>query len=313
MLPNFLCVGAQKCGVTTIAYIYGAGQESPLFCEDFQFSAEVQKYEIQHFSGWKGQSAAGEECPDYLFVSGTAQRIYTMLGPRVKLIVALRSPAQRAFSHYRHTFTMLRESRTFEEVLAFDEEQWLKGNDVRSPFGYLARGFYARQLAEYVRLFPADQFFYVHFEKDIVLDQRALCAKINDFLEIETVYPQKLPFRAGHAMLENQFLRYTSSGSDLLHDTVDVGNRSYRVWRAAGLWRRIFRKSTRVTNSNELTRIDQPSEALMEFARCYQANTPKASTLTRERELAINRRYFQEDIRQLGEIAPFDLSRWLGD
>lgn len=321
MLPNFLCIGAQKCGTTTIAHILQAhpgvylarGGETRFFCDEFQYLGGVQRYEIQQFSGWNGQPAVGEKCPEYLYVPGTAQRIFDLVGPRVKLIVALRSPAQRAFSHYRHNFTMLRESRSFDEALADDAVQVQQGLAAPPPFGYLARGFYARQLAEYLNLFAPEQFLFVHFEEDIASDQRGLCEKICTFLDIEKFFPAKLPFRAGHARLETLSVRFAEGGSGPSQPTVEIEQRSYRVWRAAGLLQRLLRQAPRAASSTERTRIHRPSEALVHFARRFQENKPKGADLPRERELAINRRFFQDDFRRLSEIAPLDLSRWLED
>ena len=106
-LPGFLIVGGQKCGTT--AARFNLGQHPHIA---FTPSAPNQRHELHFFDNeqsWPcgvdwyathfSQSAPliGETAPNYLS-STCAKRIYTTL-PNARLIVLLRNPVDRAYSH----------------------------------------------------------------------------------------------------------------------------------------------------------------------------------------------------------------------
>jgi hypothetical protein len=318
MLPNFICLGAQKCGTTTIWHMLNAHpdicmaqpRETRFFYDDLRFAEGLQQYEIQHFSHWAGQAAVGEKCPEYLYVPEVAHRIYDTLGPTIKFIVALRSPAQRAFSHYRHNLTMLRESRAFDDVLEAEHGQIQKGERVRVPYGYLARGYYAQQLKRYFDLFDPDQLLMINFERQIVTEQHALCDRLFDFLEIERFYPKGMPFKAGHPPLENLSIQINQNSEDAQQHFVEIERASYKIGRLHKLLR-FLNKRKRVTRHKNSQRIYNPSESLIRFAYRFRENKPAATRLPRTEELQINRRYFRQEIEQLSALMPSVVKQWL--
>lgn len=317
MLPNFICIGAQKCGTTTIWHLLNAHpdicmaqpRETHFFHDDLRFAEGLPKYEIEHFSHWTGQSAVGEKCPEYLFVPGVAKRIYDTLGPHVKFIVSLRSPARRAYSHYCHNLSMLREWRSFEEVLDTEEQQLQSGGQVHVPYGYVARCYYARQIEPYLALFDRKQFLFIHFERDLVTDQRMLCDRLFDFLEVQRFYPGQLPFQEGHARLKNLSIQINQNGDNPQKHFVEIARVDYSVSRAHRLFNRL-RQPLRVTRTNQKHRIYNPSVTLLNFAHGFQQNKPMTS-LSHCQEIAINRRYFCQEIEQLGSLMPSVIQQWL--
>ena len=318
MLPNFICLGAQKCGTTTIWHMLNAHpsicmaqpRETRFFYDDLRFAEGLQQYEIQHFSHWAGEAAVGEKCPEYLYVPEVAHRIYDTLGPTIKFIVALRSPAQRAFSHYRHNLTMLRESRTFDDVLEAEHRQIQNGERVREPYGYLPRGYYAQQLKRYFDLFDQDQFLMINFEREIVNDQKKLCDRLFDFLCVKRFYAKEMPFKAGHPRLENLSIRINQKGEDAQQHFVEIERASYKIGRLHKL-KRFLTKRIHVTRYKTSRRIYHPSESLIRFAHAFRENKPAATRLSRTEELQINRRYFRRDIEQLSPFMPLVVTQWL--
>ena len=89
--------------------------------------------------------------------------------PRTKLIVLLREPVARAWSHYNHSFRKGDETLAFEEALAREPER-LRGEEERlvrddayfskphRHLSYLARGIYAVQLERWFQSFERDRF-----------------------------------------------------------------------------------------------------------------------------------------------------------
>ena len=318
MLPNFLCIGAQKCGTTSLWKILNAHpdvflaspRETQFFHDDLQFADGAQRYEYRYFSQWSGQQAVGEKCPEYLYVPTVAERIQRTLGPDVKFIVTLRSPAQRAFSHYRHNLTALRESRTFAEAIAEEAEQLNAGRFVPVPLGYLGRGFYAQQLEAYFAHFDRNQFLIVDFDSDICSDQRSLTHRLCGFLNINRFFPTDLPFSEGRPRLDRLTVRLDEGSDDPTKHFVEVSQNSNRVSRVRRLLTRLVRRQPQTGEG--VRRIYQPSKALVRFAKNFQQTNPSELILTREQEFEINRRYFRADIQALQTQVTFDVSKWLG-
>src|SRR3954468_6264414 len=110
-LPNFLIVGAPKCGTTSLYQYLGQHPEvymsrlkEPRYFPSFGLVPGTDlvrtraEYE-QLFDGATTERAIGEATPNYLHAPQAAERIVAEL-PDAKIIVSLRNPADRAYSSY---------------------------------------------------------------------------------------------------------------------------------------------------------------------------------------------------------------------
>jgi hypothetical protein len=109
----------------------------------------------------------GEATPYYLFHPQVAKRVKRSL-PEVKLIILLRDPVDRAYSHYNHEVAMGVEKLSFEKALQAESarldgehERLLQESHYKSfnhqHFSYLARGLYAEQLTIWREEFSQEQ------------------------------------------------------------------------------------------------------------------------------------------------------------
>jgi hypothetical protein len=180
MLPDFLIIGAQKGGTTSL-YSHlakhpcvGAAFEKEVRYFNNHYAKDVNWYKA-HFPMRRNDSKfiTGEGEPSYLPNPVAAERVLELV-PDVKLIVMLRNPVERAYSHYQHRLTRNREQRSFEEVCATDKETLKDGWDnlptgdyIRlghSHYSYLPRGFYYEQLRNWLAVFPKDRFLIIKAE-----------------------------------------------------------------------------------------------------------------------------------------------------
>jgi hypothetical protein len=109
----------------------------------------------------------GEASPDYLVESQTAERCHECV-PDVKLIVLLRNPVDRAYSHWRMTTRRNVESLPFHEAVFKDPTTRSTSSDVFTPierYGYLHRGEYACRLEAWLSLFDRTQFSFIQSER----------------------------------------------------------------------------------------------------------------------------------------------------
>ena len=182
-LPDFLVIGAQKAGSTSL-YRYLTSHPSirtPRRKEVHFFDHAYGKGEcwyraqfpvrLRSASNW----LTGEASPYYLFHPHVPQRAARLV-PHAKLIVVLRNPVDRAWSHYQHVVTRGYESLSFDaalereaELIPVEERKMMAMPEYRSlaheRHSYLARGRYFSQLARWLTSFSRDQLFVISSEQ----------------------------------------------------------------------------------------------------------------------------------------------------
>jgi hypothetical protein len=115
----------------------------------------------------------------------------------VKLIVLLRNPVDRAYSHYYHEVAGGHETLSFAE--AIEQEPERIGTEVEKlvhneqyvsynhrHFSYLARGIYIDQLQVWMNLFPREQFLLLKSE-DFYADPAASLKQTLEFMHLPSI------------------------------------------------------------------------------------------------------------------------------
>lgn len=191
-LPNFLCVGAQKAGTTTLYEVLKQHPDiflpqikEPHFFDE-HYTKGVSWYEKTFFNTALNQNAIGEITPAYLYIDDVPQRILETLGPNVKLLFIFRDPVERAYSHYLMSKFNGFESATFEEAMA---DNMLSSGDIaiaqKRRFSYRERGYYGMQVKKYLQLFYKENMHFVLFEDLISAQKKDVYAGIFNFLEVK--------------------------------------------------------------------------------------------------------------------------------
>lgn len=102
----------------------------------------------------------GEVSPSYLWDKKTAQRIHKY-NPNAKIIISLRNPIHRAYSHYlMHLSTGYEKQATFEEAISAKKIKIWGGGNL-----YLEMGLYYDQVKPYFDLFKKDQIKIIVYEE----------------------------------------------------------------------------------------------------------------------------------------------------
>ena len=172
-LPNFLLVGASKCGTTSIAshmaqhpQIYLSPLKEPKFLTA-QFipfplqgpgDAFVESFTVKTFDEYqqlfryvKDEKAVGEASVDNLYFHKKVIPVIKAYLGDVKIIIILRNPVDRAFSAYKNLVRDARETLSFEDALK--EEQRRKQKGYEYLWRYLDAGFYYEQVRAYLNNF----------------------------------------------------------------------------------------------------------------------------------------------------------------
>ncbi len=195
-LPTFVILGAQKCGTTSLHSLLA---QHPEICMsepketnffNIHFDRGLEYYRENFFNKWEGHKAVGEASPAYLFLPYVPERITAAL-PGVKMVVILRDPVRRAFSHWWMKTTFGDESLSFGE--AIKRSLRLTSEDIAKAKMcgrfYLQAGYYAEQLQRYFQFFPRDQF-HILFSDDLKRDTEKALREIHSFIGVT---PQNLP------------------------------------------------------------------------------------------------------------------------
>jgi hypothetical protein len=114
--------------------------------------------------------------------------------PNARLIVLLRNPVDRAFSHYQHEVALGREQLSFDDALAREDERMRGELDrmLRDPayfshawwnYTYAARGRYAEQLERWFAAFPRDQLL-ILLSDELAADTAGTYRRVLDFLGV---------------------------------------------------------------------------------------------------------------------------------
>jgi len=178
-LPDALIIGAMKSGTSSLHYYLTQHRQvvAPLRKEVHYFDLNYARGEAWYRANF-GRAAAGglnlDSSPYYLFHPQVPQRAHALV-PNAKLIVLLRDPVRRAYSHYWHERDKGRETLNFEDAIAAEPERierdharLASGEIERSAahqyFSYLARGRYAEQLAAWLQVYPRESLLALRFE-----------------------------------------------------------------------------------------------------------------------------------------------------
>jgi hypothetical protein len=196
-LPDFLILGAQKAGTTALyAYLRRHPEiTGPSWKEVSYFDRHYARGEAWYRGNFpnalRARGLVGEASPSYLFHPLAPERVAALV-PEARLIVLVRNPIDRAFSHYQHEVALGRDPLPFEDALAAEDER-LGGELERMSadptyfshawwnYTYTARGRYAEQLERWLAVFPREQLLVVPSE-DLLEQPERTHARVLEFL-----------------------------------------------------------------------------------------------------------------------------------
>ncbi len=298
ILPNFLIVGATKCGTSSLhkymdqhPQVFMSRIKEPRFVssqvtpfplkgpkDDKVEGWYVKKYEdyVKLFEGAEGYKAIGDASADTLyFFRGTIPVIKQYLGDP-KIIISLRHPVKRAFSAYQHLVRDLREELSFEEGL-MEEPNRVK-NNWELIYHYTAGSMYFDSVKAFMDNFTNVK---VILNEDQEKRPQQVLREIFRFLEVDPEVDI------------NTDIRYNISGkpkSQWLHQFFFEGNMARRL--AQPIVRKLFSNETR-----------------LRIAQKIQEKNLTRLTINPETKARLQA-FFEEEIRKMEDLLKRDLSVW---
>ncbi|HYJ77188.1 MAG TPA: sulfotransferase [Actinomycetes bacterium] len=204
-LPDFVVVGAQKAGTTSLyrmlrkhPQIHMPGTKELHFF-DVHWDRGVQWYS-QQFTPGRWQWRRGEATPYYLYRTVVRERMLEVL-PKARIVVILRNPVDRAYSHYWHDlrrFELERHDRevfpTFETAVAFERpyllghligrdgpELWKEAAGRRGT--YIRRGEYIDQVEPFIESYGRERV-HIMLLEDLVAERERTLRELFGFLHV---------------------------------------------------------------------------------------------------------------------------------
>lgn len=165
-LVDFIVIGAQKAGTTALFDYMGempglslARTKEVHFFDDESVDWSQPDYRPYHSQfDWEGPGLRGEATPIYIYWPNALGRI-RRYNSQVRLVLLLRDPVERAWSHWRMETARGAETRPFGWCIRQGRQRLFGGEPWGShrEFSYVERGFYGEQVARLLRLFPREQ------------------------------------------------------------------------------------------------------------------------------------------------------------
>lgn len=216
-IPDFFIVGAAKAGTTSLAdylsqhpAVYMSPVKEPhFFAKDIRLDElrpllkkRLKQNEVKRvlesggkekihrayitdpatyaalFQFAKPGQLKGEASPSYLYSELAAKEIHHS-NPSAKIIILLREPVSRAFSHYQMDLRIGYTKGSFEEALREDAAH--KGKSWGSRSHYLELGLYSAQVKRYLDIFPKEQILILLYD-DLQADAAGILSRTLHFL-----------------------------------------------------------------------------------------------------------------------------------
>ena len=196
--PNFIVIGASKCGTSSLyAYLkqhpeifLSHVKETHFFSYGKINALGPEAFVSKYYPDAHGYKAIGDITPTYFVQPDIViPRIKEVYGKDLpKLILIMRNPIERAWSHYLHKVRSGEETESFESALRLEKERMQR--DPLGWWGYMSEGLYATYLSKWLEVFPREQFLFLLTE-DLATDVDAVLKSIYSYLGVDVEYKIK--------------------------------------------------------------------------------------------------------------------------
>ena len=190
---DFLVAGAQKAGTTALFdYLSELPElelppvkEAHFFDDEEHVDWSAPDYGPYHALFSNPARLWGEATPIYLYWPNALERIRAY-NQAMKLILLFRDPIERAWSHWKMEYARGKETEPFAWCIREGRARMAEAEPYpgfHRVYSYVERGFYGRQLARVLQLFPRDQLLILHSE-DLKRDATSTIATVSRFLGV---------------------------------------------------------------------------------------------------------------------------------
>ena len=212
VLPDFIIIGAGRAG-TTALYTYliqhpsiitaSTDNDEPvadLHFFEYMISDKISWYKSHFPRKSKNSFITGEFTSTYMYHKKVPERIFNLI-PKIKLIVILRNPVDKAYSTYNQQSHFNEVTSSFEETIKAEfaridlnknHIEYTNNNpnfDNYVEYNIIRHGIYFNYLEKWFKIFPKKQIFVVDSNELENFPQQTL-NKVFEFLNLS---PREIP------------------------------------------------------------------------------------------------------------------------
>ena len=296
-LPNFLIVGAAKCGTSSLHNYLN--QHPDVFMPSYnKVGMKVKeprfliKDLVQHrlyngvwnweeykllFNDVKNEISIGESSVLYLYYYEHAiNNIKKYLGENVKIIIMLRNPTDRAYSAFQHVSRGLKEKNSFEEALKIEKGRMNKESSLTPMVMYREMGLYHDMVRAYKENFKN---VHIIFYEDFRDDTEGEIKKIFKFLELSLSV--NIDFVSRH----------------------NVGGKRWKNEKM----KHVFMKNNPLKSALKKAIPKSLRKGVRD--KLISASTNKVAPMKENTRVKLNE-FFKEDVKKLSDLLNRDLTHW---
>lgn len=283
---DFFIVGAPKAGTTSLYHylnehseIEMSSQKEPDFFSDQSLQKQKLYYDKNRIDTLEKYNSLfekedvilrGDSSVSYLFYEDVPHKIITY-NPDAKIIIMLRNPIDRAFSHYLMDYSLGLISESFETII---QKQSKHKNANLFYQQYIQVSEYSKQIKRYLEVFSKDNIHFIDYE-DFKNDTSDVVNSVFLFLGVNDDFQ---PY------LKKKYNTYTAPKNSLIRYVY-----SFVAFRK--MVANILSKNLTKTIRNLLFRSDKK---------------PQLTELTRN----FLKKHFESDVRELSELLNKDFTKW---
>jgi hypothetical protein len=192
---DFIIAGTMKGGTTAAITNFNKHPQISIVKKEIHYFDKKQDYQRgedwykSHFDYSK--KMVGDKAPDVMYMYSCLE-LLQMTNPQVKILLFLRNPIDRAYSHWKMTRDYFGNKDSFEYCVN-DELQNRMGENrlynVAFRNHFIQRGFYYEQLIEILKYFPKDNIYIVISEK-VRMNMDYYYQKIFNFLDVDEFHTE---------------------------------------------------------------------------------------------------------------------------
>ena len=284
---DFFIVGAPKAGTTSLYHylnehseIEMSSQKEPDFFSDQSLQKQKLYYDKNRIDTLEKYNSLferedvilrGDSSVSYLFYEDVPHKIITY-NPDAKIIIMLRNPIDRAFSHYLMDYSLGLISESFETII---QKQSKHKNANLFYQQYIQLSEYTKQIKRYLEVFSKDNIHFIDYE-DFKNDTSDVVNSVFLFLGVNDDFQ---PY------LKKKYNTYTAPKNSLIRYVY-----SFVAFRK--MVANILSKNLTKTIRNLLFRSDKK---------------PQLPELTRN----FLKKHFESDVRELSELLNKDFTKWI--
>jgi hypothetical protein len=280
MQINFIGIGSQRCGKTTI---YNWMEQHPQISTSSEMELNFFNNHYDHGYNWyerkflkkKRTLMSGEMSSSYIYDLSVPKKVFEYSND-MKIILSVRNPIDRLISAYRHDIQI--------GNIILDGEYSIKKGIKNNPT-YLEYGLYAKYLKEWLKVFPKENISVIIFEEMIKRPHESYL-NLCEFLKIDNSFrPQSI----------NK--KYNSSWLPKNQRLVSIQKNIAKIFRNVGLGKLVdglkiigLKKTMDKINSDRKSKIVDMDDDFKSYLFDY----------------------FKEDVEELSKLVKVDLKKlWL--